>query len=121
MTNLAPRTVGVPQHLVALKRAQRIRMVRCDWKRDVAESPGLAGAQLIVAALRRTPDELHGMRIAEALGAQRRWGTRRVTRLLAHLRVSEERTLGALTDRQVDLVASALLEPYAALRGPRER
>jgi hypothetical protein len=98
-----------PQHLQALERANKVRLARAEIKRRVA-SGELSAAEIV----RTPPDEVLTMEVAELLTSQRRWGHTRARRFLAGIPLTETKTLGSMTLRQRDTLASML----AAL-GPR--
>jgi hypothetical protein len=97
-----------PQHLLALARANEIRLARAELKRRIAS--GTASAAEIVL---RCPPEAEGMTACELLSAQRRWGGARARRLLAPLNLKENKRLDSFTPRQRELLASVLREKLA--------
>jgi hypothetical protein len=103
----APRSG--PQHLQALERANQVRLARADIKRRIA-SGDLSAAEIV----RTPPEEVLTMEVAELLTSQRRWGHTRARRFLAGIPLTETKTLGSMTLRQRETLASML----AAL-GPR--
>ena len=84
-----------PQHLVALARANSVRLARAALKRRIAE-----GETTVANVLTDIPEEVESMAIADLLACQRRWGVTRCRRFLAVSRVSETRLVGTLTERQ---------------------
>jgi hypothetical protein len=100
-----------PQHLLALERANRVRIARAELKRKVGR-----GEVDVEEVLERPPWEAETMSVAELLRSQRRWGEVRTRRLLAPLRIVEERRLGALTRRQRVLVSRELAAHRAGSR-----
>jgi hypothetical protein len=91
------------QHMRALRRANEVRLARADLKRRVADGE-VSAADVILDP----PEEADGMPVADLLLSQHRWGHTRCRKFLAALQVSENRTLGALTDRQRRALASML-------------
>lgn len=90
---------GVPQHMVALDKANRIRLARAALKRSVA------GGQVSAASIvRDRPPETESMTLAELLTSQRRWGRTRSRKFLGSLALGENKRLGALTPRQRSLL-----------------
>jgi len=83
------------QRLQALRRANEIRTLRAQLKRDLA-----AGRVLIADVLIRPPAYAAGLRVSVLLRAVPRYGQARVSRLLANARISDSKRLGALTERQ---------------------
>ena len=84
-----------PQHLVALARANRVRLARAALKRRIA-----AGEVTVAEVLATVPEEVESMAVADLLSCQRRWGVTRCRRFLAGSMVSETRLVGTLTERQ---------------------
>lgn len=90
------------QHMVALDRANEMRLRRAAAKRRL-QAGDLTVAEVI-------GDEcLASMPVVDLLGAQRRWGERRARRTLHNIPCSEWKLVGELTERQRD----ALLELLA--------
>lgn len=95
-------SASIPQHLVALDRANEMRLRRAAFKRQ------LQAGELQVAEV--IDDEaLASMPVVDLLGAQRRWGQRRARGVLRDVPCSEWKLVGQLTERQRD----ALLELLA--------
>jgi hypothetical protein len=92
----------VPQHMQALALANRIRLSRAAMKRRV-----YAGELKASALLRDTPWEVLSMTIGELLRSQRRWGRTRARRLLTQHAINENREIGRLTIRQLEVLAQA--------------
>lgn len=84
-----------PQHLRALERANAVRLARATLKRRIGE-----GALTAADVFADCPWEAASMSVADVLMSQRRWGSHRCRKLLFGLRISETKTVGALTDRQ---------------------
>lgn len=84
-----------PQHLVALARANRVRLARAALKRNIA-----AGDTTVAEILTEVPEEVESMAVADLLACQRRWGVTRCRRFLAGSMISETRLVGTLTERQ---------------------
>jgi hypothetical protein len=84
-----------PQHLVALARANRIRLARAALKRSIND-----GESTVSEVLTSVPSEAASMTVADLLACQRRWGVTRCRRFLAASRISETRVVGTLTERQ---------------------
>ena len=119
MTQTA-RIPRAPQHLLALERANPVRLARAELKRRVA-SGDLSAADVIL----ESPWEAESMTVADLLGSQRRWGSTRCRRFLQAVPMTEAKTVGSLTERQRLAVAEMLdqqngrrrvaLEPVLAL------
>jgi hypothetical protein len=84
-----------PQHMRALELANRVRLARAELKRRVADAE-LSAADVIVAC----PWEVGTMPIADLLQSQRRWGRTRCRKFLNSVPMSENKTIGSMTDRQ---------------------
>jgi hypothetical protein len=88
----------LPQHLRALARANETRLLRAEVKRAVGTGElGLAEALALAAGDAR----LGGMPVLDLLMAQRRWGRTRSVKLVAAMRLGEQKPLGELTERQM--------------------
>lgn len=92
-----------PQRLRALEQANEIRLARAALKRSIAEGH-VSAAEVIVAP----PREAMSWAIGDLLMSQRRWGTTRCRKFLVRNQINETKAVGALTDRQRDLLASQL-------------
>jgi hypothetical protein len=98
-TEVQPR-----QRLQALARANRIRQVRADLKRRIADGH-VSAAEVIL----RHQWEVESMVLAELLTSQRQWGDTRCRRFLTPMRLSEGKTIGSMTERQRLAVADRLM------------
>jgi hypothetical protein len=94
-----------PQHMMALARANEIRLARAALKRNIAM--GTTSAAEVVLEV---PPEAGGMTVSELLSAQRRWGRARSRKLLGGLELKENKRLDTFTQRQRELLARVLLE-----------
>src|SRR4051794_10363370 len=101
-----------PQHLRPLGRPNRVRLARAELKLTVAAGPQSA-ADIVLAC----PPEAEGMAIADLLMSQKRWGRTRCRKFLAAIPLSENKTIGSMTDRQRNACAAQLPE---SARLPRE-
>lgn len=99
-----------PQRMRALERANAVRLARAQLKRQIAHG-GLSAAEVLL----ELPSEAMSWPVGELLMSQRRWGSNRTRKLLSGLQISENRHLGALTERQRRLLAAQL-----GTRAPRE-
>jgi hypothetical protein len=104
-----------PQHMLALERANRVRLARAALKRRVAAGDAEA-AQIILTC----PWETESMSISELLMSQRRWGRTRCRKFLFSIGLSETKTLGTLTERQ-RVTLAALLTTKAQTSRARSR
>jgi hypothetical protein len=99
--------------MLALQRANRVRLARAELKRRIAEGE-LSAADVILTS----PWEATSMAIGDVLMSQRRWGSTRCRKFLATFQISETKTVGSLTQRQRvaiagQLRAHATIEPGA--------
>jgi hypothetical protein len=94
-----------PQHLQALERANRVRLARAELKRRV-ESGATPAAEVILEC----PWEAETMAVGDLLMSQRRWGQTRCRRFLAQVPLSENKTIGTMTERQRNALAQLLIQ-----------
>jgi len=87
----------------ALQRANHIRRARSLLKRRVADGQ-LAPADVILTC----PSDVVTMPIAQLLASQPGWGDARARALLAQIDLREDKSIGSLTDRQRQALASLL-------------
>src|SRR3989440_12712346 len=101
----ATATIGPagPQHMHALRRANEVRLARAQLKRSVA-----FGETDVTEVILHCPWEAHGMAVADLLISQRRWGQTRCHKLLPQPPVPEQKTVGAMTERQRRVLAAML-------------
>jgi hypothetical protein len=92
-----------PQNMRALERANEVRLARAQLKRGVAFGE-IDVAEVIVDC----PLEAQSMAVADLLMSQRRWGQTRCRQVLARLPMSEQKTVGSMTDRQRHALATML-------------
>ena len=92
-----------PQHMRALERANQVRLARAELKRRVA-SGEIGVAQVILDC----PWEADSMAVADLLMSQRRWGQTRCRKFLAQIPMSEQKTVGSMTERQRRTLAAML-------------
>jgi hypothetical protein len=91
------------QHMVALRRANAIRLARATLKHRVA------GGELTAAEVVAEPPECAlSMSMMELLCAQHRWKTVRARRFLTEVGMAEQKKLGTLTMRQRIALAALL-------------
>ena len=91
------------QHMIALNRANRIRLARAKLKREVANS-----TRSVLDVLRDVPEETQTMAVMELLMAQPRWGRTRVRHILLTLALPENKQIGTMTERQRTALVEAL-------------
>jgi len=99
---LAPAS---PQHMRALERANEVRLARAELKRRVA-----LGQADVASVVLDPPEEAASMAIADLLMSQHRWGHTRCRKFLAMVPLSENKTLGSMTERQRNRLATMLCE-----------
>ncbi len=102
-----------PQHMRALERANKVRLARAELKRRVA-SGEIGVAEVILDC----PWEADSMAIADLLMSQRRWGQTRCRKFLAQIPMSEQKTVGSMTERQRRTLAAMLTATAPALSTP---
>lgn len=111
--NVEATMAPAPQHMRALARANEVRLARADLKRRIGQGE-VTVAEVVLAC----PWEAESMTISDLLMSQRRWGTTRCRKLLQGIPMSENKTVGSMTERQRRALAS-LLSPSVA-RSPLE-
>jgi hypothetical protein len=104
-----------PQHMQALQRANAVRLARAELKRRVAVGE-ISAAEVIL----ETPWQAESMSISDLLTSQRRWGHTRCRKFLQCVPMSENKTVGSMTDRQRHALAQ-LLRASGASRPVPER
>lgn len=92
-----------PQHMRALERANKVRLSRAELKRAVAVGD-VDAAEVIL----NCPWEAASMAVADLLMSQRRWGRTRCRKFLASIQMSENKTIGSMTERQRRTLAAML-------------
>lgn len=103
MTTAEATTTPAPQHMRALARANQVRLARAELKRRIA------GGEVSVAEVVATsPWEAESMTISDLLMSQQRWGTTRCRKLLQAVPISENKTLGSMTERQRHALSAML-------------
>jgi hypothetical protein len=98
----APLAAAPPQHMLALRRANEIRLGHAHLKRDI-----LAGRVTVIAAF-TDPRAVGSISVSDVLKAQRRWGATRARKFLQGLQISETKRVDALTSRQRQLLIASL-------------
>lgn len=114
MTSSATPEDAKPQHILALERANGVRLARAKLKKAIGR--GEVTVEEVLAPKGAVPPEAETMGISELLRAQRRWGYIRARKLLVRLGVREEKTLGSLTTRQRQQIVAALAMPLEQVR-----
>jgi hypothetical protein len=91
------------QHMLALQRANAVRVARAELKRDVER-----GAVSVGEVILNAPWEAANMTIVELLTSQRQWGMTRSRKLLTGIGIPETKTIASMTERQRSLLATVL-------------
>jgi hypothetical protein len=107
----AATTADAPQHMLALERANRVRLARAALKRRVA-----AGDVETADVILSCPWEAESMSVSELLRSQKRWGGTRCRRFLRSIGLAETKTIGSLTERQRLTLAALLTSKAEAAR-----
>ncbi len=116
MTATATTAPALPQYLRALERANEVRIARAELKRRVA-----FGKIDVAEVILHCPWEADSMAVVDLLMSQRRWGQTRCRKFLTQLPMSEQKTVGSMTERQRHALAAMLgsAEPDRLERDPR--
>ena len=111
-------TAPGPQHMRALARANEVRLARAGLKRRIAH-----GEISVAEVVLHSPWEAESMTIADLLMSQRRWGATRCRKLLQAIPMSENKSVGSMTERQrralADLLSPAHGRAAAEHEAPR--
>jgi hypothetical protein len=94
------------QRLLALERANRVRLTRATLKQRLR-----AGEVTAAEAILRGSRDTDTMTVAELLISQRGWGPTRSAKMLRSVSLSEKKTLGSLTERQRVMLVTVLSSP----------
>jgi hypothetical protein len=89
--------------MLALERANRVRLARAALKRQVA-----AGKTDAAEVVLSCPWEVESMSISELLMSQKRWGRTRCRKFLNSIGMSENKQISTLTERQRVTLAALL-------------
>jgi hypothetical protein len=101
--NAEARMPPGPQHMQALQRANAVRLARAELKRRVALGE-MTAADVILG----NPWEAASMAVSDLLTSQRRWGHTRCRKFLQSIPMSENKTIGSMTERQRRALAQQL-------------
>lgn len=102
-----------PQQSRALQHANHVRSARALLKRRIA-SGDVTAAEVILSHRW----EIDTMTIAEVLISQRQWGSGRCHEFLLGITMHENKTIGAMTERQRMMVAARLATRARAAGAP---
>jgi hypothetical protein len=97
----------------ALQRANAVRLARAELKRRVA-----IGEICVADVILDAPWEAESMTVSDLLTSQRRWGHTRCRKFLQCVPMSENKTVGSMTDRQRHAVAQMLVAGGASRSVP---
>jgi hypothetical protein len=97
----------------ALERANQVRLARAELKRRVA-----AGETNVSGVIAQCPWEAASMAVGDLLMSQRRWGQTRCRKFLAQVPMSEQKTIGSMTERQRRTLAALLSDGASAMPAP---
>ena len=92
----------------ALANANKVRVARAAWKREVRELDHTDGILLAIDVLQNTPAWFGTMKVTDLLCSVRKFGPYTVQQLLGRLAISERKTVGGLTHRQKHILLTAL-------------
>jgi len=95
-------TATESQPMQALAEANRVRMYRAEVKRAIASG------EINIGDVLEKPGDCAGMTIGQLLASQRHWGKNRSQRFMRLHGVSDGKTVGSLTPRQVKVLRRAL-------------
>jgi hypothetical protein len=92
-----------PQYMRALERANQVRLARAELKRRIAD-----GERDVAEVILLCPWEAHSMAVGDLLTSQRRWGETRCRKFLGQIPMTEQKTVGSMTERQRHRLAALL-------------
>jgi len=104
--NTSPPRGSPQQRLLALERANHVRIARAALKRRLR-----AGEVVVAESILRGSRDTDTMTVAELLLSQRGWGPTRSSKMLRSVALSEKKTLGSLTERQRVMLVAVLSSP----------
>ena len=96
-------TATIPQHMVALAEANRVRFARAQLCRDLN-----AGRKKFIPLILDPPEYAENMKVMQLLKARRRVARLTALRIMRTMNMHEHRTLGSLTERQRRQLAAYL-------------
>lgn len=110
----APPARTREQREAALKRANEVRIVRANWKRDVRKLSDRESTGAVARLLLDGPTPMfETMTVFDALMVPRGMGTVKVSRILRSVKCSPTKTLAGLSNRQRIEIAAALYRRVA--------
>jgi hypothetical protein len=102
--------------MLALERANRVRLARAALKRRIA-SGDLDASEIVLAC----PWEVESMSISELLMSQKRWGRTRCRKFLQSIGMTENKAIATLTERQRVTLAALLTAKAQSTRSQAQR
>ena len=105
-----------PQHVIALRKANRIRSANATTIREIASLPRGEAREAAAALLREPTDEEAALHVGRLLRAVPRFGRERTRVILARAGIApgrEGRRIRELTERERGVIADALGAPPA--------
>lgn len=90
----------VEQRLTALEKANRIRAMRAELKREIRSLGTVDGRVVAAQAIEVPPDDIETMRVETLLISIRHFGNRRIHRVMLDAGIPPKRSIGALTRDQ---------------------
>ena len=114
---VATPVAGSAQRMQALQRANEVRVARAALKRRIGR-----GETSVVEAILGGAPEIQNMAVIELLMSQRSWGHARCYGALMAIRLSENKPIGSMTDRQQRVLVATLRagsKPQRAECSPR--
>ena len=111
------------QNMEALAHATEIRLARSKVRHWIGDCKDKAESRKRLATvLRHPPDEIFSMQVGELLMCAHRTGRLAMLRWLRFACISEDRQIGALTERQrIRLAAFVLASIGGRIAGPQEK
>lgn len=113
MTTVATKK---PQHLIALERADEVRLARAALKREIGKLPRIEGKRALADLIEFTEDDRYlGAKVGYLLTAPHRVGPSWAKKLLSRLQIPPSKRLAELSGRQRTMLAFALRQDWADL------
>jgi hypothetical protein len=92
------------QRLAALEKANRVRTIRAQLKKDLK-----AGRVNVIDILEQPTDDVDTMKVFDLLFAVPKFGRVKVNKLLVQCRISPSKTVGGMSQRQRTEIVDLLL------------
>lgn len=99
-----------PQHMAAVRKANRVRLARVDLKRRIAALSREEAFELLAGTFENPPEFCQGMTPFDLLMFVRRMGRRHALTWIRKAGLSEARRIRELTERQRMVLAAMLRE-----------